>query len=278
MFLRSFAALSFEQTNPILSDNSVSFKKRDGTNQQIIAERNSQGVLTVTQLSNGKLESTCTFEKVDDDHVLYTISTGNSTKQTLVTVSDYVTHVHSADTSSTRSISNSFFRGTIFYHPKVHNGVSYERTLGINYELTSGSYDIYTINGKIGATVSFIAGLIIAAFLAPLTLPWLVSFLISALGSFVVDGVIVAAFTEDVFSYNSYYTIYATNVVMGHTTEHTGSAHEVDMPGRRNEYYFHGGYLPFGDSNAAYNLFQAHWPNDWTGLDRFYSAYPSMVI
>lgn len=226
----------------------------------------------VTQdYAGNSLIHTSTFVKLSDEQILYTETENGISTSRIINIADYIT------LSSTQDVipnASDIFRGTIFFNPKVHNGVSYERSLSIWYRIDSSTRDSYTINGKVGDTISFLAGLVTSVLTLPLD--FLTGFLASALVAYIVDNVVVKAFTETVNAINTNYTITSVNNAMNTKMYHSGSSHHVDIPGRRDEIYNEGD-LPFGDPDVAYRMFNAHWPNDWTGLNYFYYAYEGGV-
>lgn len=280
--LMQFSSVCFAAEIPDAStDASVSsYLDTDGSEICVVSS-NGETEWTMKRLPNGYIVTQdyidgsvvrySTFTKINDNQILYTsIENGISTSR-VVNISDYIS------ISSEESIvpyASRIFRGTIFYNPKVYNGVSYERTLGIWYQIDSTTRDGYTIRGNVGETISFIASIVAAALTVDMN--FITAFLISALADYLVNNVVEVRFTETVNAINVQYTIISVDNATNVEIYHYGSSHHVDIPGRRNEFYLEGD-LPFGDSSVAYRMFNAHWPNDWTGINYFYPAYESEI-
>ena len=272
-------AAAAEECGEVVYDSdcgTVTYVNRNGEENKYETETLLDGTTIVRFFVDGELQYSSEYREEENGSILVTRAIDGMSVQENISISESVTLKENLAAVSPASIeSGAFFRGNIFFYPRIVNGVSYERVLGVSYEYVNGDRGIYTINGYAGDLVSDIAASIVGAVASFINVPvaFYISYLSDKFSEFIINDVIVGAFTEDVMAYNGMYNIYSENVATGTVMDHYGYTHRVidDGLGDYEDLYTEG-YLPFGDDYVARQMFIAHWGSEgteWTGINYY---------
>mgnify|MGYP005771431659 FL=1 len=270
IMISQFSATCYAMESYNTASECISYVSNDEEHEMKIERVADSELIIDTYVDKEHLKES-RFLRINAEQLLYTVNENGNTIQKIINIADYVTHI-SSNTVTPNAVG--YYRGTIFYNPKIYNGVSYERTLGIWYNIVSQTQDGYTINGEIGNTIEFLVGILLQVLPLPIddeVTAAIANFLIGIFAPEVVNGVVVQPFVETLNATNTEIDITSVDQLTGAEMYHSGEAHYIEARGRKDEVYVDGD-LPFGDATIARRMFEAHWPNDWTGIQSFYSA------